>query len=876
MYTNMENKIINMAVNTIVVERHKNGGKIPRGLIPDLINTLQEQRVVVTRDVLYGRLRRCLETTAPTPVPPFHVILEPSETTTVSTLTATNTIEETETGTPSTVHESMESHESNMTSDTVIQENKSTRSSGRPKGSTKKAKQSGCAKKARLMNAITLAYSAKVRENKMNNKLRVPKGYLKKLEAEKREELGIESTVNINLRSIQARQFGKYLTPLHRGTPSPLRELERIVLPIVMQMAKVRQPMRPPEVIALVNSFLDGTIHQQKLISWKKIHEPNIATDNDLGKIGVGYFNRFMKRHGPYLDSSVGRKFAVDRSDWLKPGYLQDMYDSIYKIFEEAGVASHSNVPVAYDFSGRIVQLGSPFQYGLTSNIIVEHADHILFGDETGINTNQLDDGRVGGTRYIVPRGCVPLVQANKSDHRATVLPLTAATGEPVVCAVIFASEKTSVESSWHTGIDITVDPIVDEHGNVDAKNPDNYGPGKYFPSGPTCFFRGKAIPTLTFTSPSATISGEILVKIFKALDDMEIYPRTLTESGSQLPEPCVIVDGHESRLNPSFLNYINDKRHRWNFCLGVPYLTHLWQVADSPEQNGSFKSQLARAKEELMSFKLQKGMTARLNTTDIIPLLNIAWGKSFANIESNKRAVASRGWYPPTKKILQDPSLWDLQDEEMELFPNTLDDGIMTASNIATMFPPLVEVDAFASSANTDAVDINTLAASVNTTTGKAANVIDALLSHAARKDGTKRRINALVEGESRQKIFLHAKKITSGLMIKAGCYSCNDPILLAAIKEKEEKKNMEQESKDQKAKAKVSLLRSQVKNIHETRGLDPMKWNIQECRAFLQYKKRKGDSKMPTSLQSLQLQCKDWMYRPSPPCSPTSARSC
>ena len=141
----------------------------------------------------------------------------------------------------------------------------------------------------------------------------------------------------------------------------------------------------------------------------------------------------------------------------------------------------------------------------------------------------------------------------------------------------------------------------------------------------------------------------------------------------------------------------------------------------------------------------------------------------------------------------------------------------------------------------------------------------------HSARKDGTKRRLDSLVDGENRMRMFMNAKKITSGLMIKAGCYSCNDPILLVAIKEKEEIKNKEQQEKDQKAKAKILALRSQVKSVQEKKGLDPMKWNALECRAFLQYKKKKGDLKTPTSLKSLGLLSRDWIQRPSPPSSPT-----
>ena len=165
----------------------------------------------------------------------------------------------------------------------------------------------------------------------------------------------------------------------------------------------------------------------------------------------------------------------------------------------------------------------------------------------------------------------MPLVQSNTCDHRATILPLTAATGDPVLCVVIFASEKADVESNWHTGIDTTINPILDQNGRVD--------------------------------------------------------------------------------------------------------------------------------------------------------LLNIAWAKSFAQVESNCQAVAARRWYPPTKKILQDPSLWDLQDQEALQLP-----------------------------VHTNSIDA--LCKSTNLSENLSGSVIGSILTHAARKEGIKRRQELLVDGKERQRM--------------------------------------------------------------------------------------------------------------------------
>jgi len=51
-----------------------------------------------------------------------------------------------------------------------------------------------------------------------------------------------------------------------------------------------------------------------------------------------------------------------------------------------------------------------------------------------------------------------------------------------------------------------------------------------------------------------------------------------------------LLLDGHGSRFELPFLEYINNEAHKWKVCIGVPYGTSYWQVGDSTEQMGSSK----------------------------------------------------------------------------------------------------------------------------------------------------------------------------------------------------------------------------------------------------------------------------------------------
>ena len=62
----------------------------------------------------------------------------------------------------------------------------------------------------------------------------------------------------------------------------------------------------------------------------------------------------------------------------------------------------------------------------------------------------------------------------------------------------------------------------------------------------------------------------------------------------------------------------------------------------------------LARIKKILVEWKERK-MIARLTieVAEIMILINYAWERSFARVETNKVAIAERGWFPLNRKLL-------------------------------------------------------------------------------------------------------------------------------------------------------------------------------------------------------------------------------
>jgi hypothetical protein len=110
--------------------------------------------------------------------------------------------------------------------------------------------------------------------------------------------------------------------------------------------------------------------------------------------------------------------------------------------------------------------------------------------------------------------------------------------------------------------------------------------------------------------------------------------------------------------------------------CIGVPYGMNLWQVGDSMQQNGAYKSTLKPKKSLLLQKKQEMRLGFRIDCHDIAGLVHHAWEHSFARTESNRRATAERGW---------NPLMFNLLDHE-ELYREKDDSAINNAHQLAAL----------------------------------------------------------------------------------------------------------------------------------------------------------------------------------------------
>jgi hypothetical protein len=225
----------------------------------------------------------------------------------------------------------------------------------------------------------------------------------------------------------------------------------------------------------------------------------------------------------------------------------------------------------------------------------LKHPNKLIFVDEVGSNTSQAKGGQKGGEKVsCIGTAARPQQRSAMKDAHFTVLGFTAAEGTPVMCAIIFAAKELEL-TSWVQGIN----PFVEWHGNENDFNL-NTGKGKRYPQGTVCVLNGKHVPTLC------------------CCFSLELFDR------SDGINPFLILDGHGSRFDCSFLEYINSPLTPWSVCIGVPYETY-WQVGDLSEQNGSFKMELTVAKRDLLTKKTEHDLLFAIEKSYIAALVSTA-----------------------------------------------------------------------------------------------------------------------------------------------------------------------------------------------------------------------------------------------------------
>ena len=436
---------------------------------------------------------------------------------------------------------------------------------GRPKGSTQ-AHSRELKERLRLATAWAAGEYDKIRKVGKENNGRAERGQLTKVIALGKIKYGLPDDVKISHFTVQTRAKRLQTNPLvPQGTVSPMIAIEPYIVDLIIQLSRMRSPVNVTTGLQLANSLIAGTSIESELQEWKIRHNihsrrANKVSGNDPAapqqQLGQGYWRGFMKRNGHIVKSKKSVKFDYKQADWCTYANFLMMYCEVYKEMVKGGIAVRLDNKVCMTKEGETVEENDANRLGLATRYKVVRPDRLLFVDEVGSNTSQTKDGNVGGEKFLCEALQRPHTRAATKDSHFTVLGFTAATGTPLMCAIIFAAKE--LDASWVLGLDPTAEWIGDDD-NLE----ENAGRGKRYPMEPTCVYNGVTVPSFCCCSENGSITAELLVAMLATIDRLGVFDR------SDGVPPFLLLDGHGSRFDLTFLEYINNPATKWNVCIG-------------------------------------------------------------------------------------------------------------------------------------------------------------------------------------------------------------------------------------------------------------------------------------------------------------------
>ena len=808
--------ILNLHVKRVMKERAANNGKVSSGFMREIVASLQSQGLPsATRHTVYNHENRLkLLKRRGEEVPDFVRIIDDTTNLNASAASPVSAITE-----------------ATATNAEAIIANKK---GGRPKGSTTAAKITARKNSNIALEEAALLIIKKRKDAKSKGKA-IAKGAIASIIQATNDKCSTDIKCPTVISRVNWNNAKGWAGA--EATSSPMSEVEPILVALCVKLVRSGQPLDCASFLDLASSLVEGTDIERRI----KEHKRMSKQSQDGPLLGKRHYSNFLRRHNTVLGSMKAVKKDTNRALWGTHRNMKIMYECVYKELVEAGIAKVLDTPRWINEKGETVEKEEE-AFGCQVEVEVTHPNYFLMADETGCNTNMKTDGHVSGKKHIgeVGKGCQK--KAVATDNHFTILPFTNALGEAVLCAIIFVSDvkDKTIKNEWISGIDITVDPTT-AATNV-AWIEANSGCGKYLPSGPVCTTNGKEVPCYTAASAHGGITSEILTDILRHVDGLELFPR---EDGIQ---PFLLLDGHGSRFELEFLQYINSKEHEWCVCIGVPHGTHLWQVGDALSMNGTFKIGVTKAKEAIMSAKQSRRLKEAFVPTDIVPIVNKAWNLSFGTSKNGKKALIERGWNPCNKALLKhdDVLATKLIGDMSADTTRTLDENL---HNMAT------EVSESSVSGNM-----------LNLDTGKVADVLDLLASERDNKEARRRALDRALASQRSIADFDRAKKLTAGKMVAVGshrlCASVTEhQVAHVKIKEEQEEKRVQRKRKIEED------LMDKVKSL---KTKEESNWTTMNYRTMLTYKKQKGDAAHAKTIAGLKRQWSERKDRPSPKHAP------
>ncbi len=132
--------------------------------------------------------------------------------------------------------------------------------------------------------------------------------------------------------------------------------------------------------------MIENTHMQLKLIDFHQSRR--LGTEVfEKGKVTLGWWRGFLRRHKDGLVTKQGKKIALNRSNWTTLPNIKQMYEVIYNEMVDTRIAVTLQNPIFIDVNGKPKD-DKAKRFGLKRNIKITKPKWILFANESEFNTS--------------------------------------------------------------------------------------------------------------------------------------------------------------------------------------------------------------------------------------------------------------------------------------------------------------------------------------------------------------------------------------------------------------------------------------------------------------------------------------------------------
>ena len=93
------------------------------------------------------------------------------------------------------------------------------------------------------------------------------------------------------------------LTNSSTGIATPMTVVEPLLVELYLQKAQMGKPLGIREGLCFTNSLIEGTVHEEAVVSWRTRLK---LSGSDVSTLGSKYWRNFKRRHENILDSGSG------------------------------------------------------------------------------------------------------------------------------------------------------------------------------------------------------------------------------------------------------------------------------------------------------------------------------------------------------------------------------------------------------------------------------------------------------------------------------------------------------------------------------------------------------------------------------------------